>query len=651
MGQIKFIPFKATLVKFSGLILLSLLHIVAFGQANSDSLLSTGDLRMMSLDQLMNMEVTSISNNPEKISQVASAIQVINNEEIVRSSAIRLPEAVALATNLQSTQVNSHDFGITARGFNGLPSAGGILANKLLVLSDGRSIYTPILGGVYWDVQNYILQDIDRIEVVSGPGGTLWGANAVNGVINIVSKSAEETQGLYASSSIGTYLERKTNLRYGFKSGKSFVRVYGQFMELGSSFRGKMADTSSISDRYDMYQAGFRLDRALDNRQNLTVQGDLYTGTQHAGEDFSNTDGANILGRYSKEFNNGSDLRIQGYYDYVWRGTPRDSNDIVQYQLNTYELDAKYRFKLNDWNNVMVGVLYQLREDQTAVTATTNYIPRERSMQLYSVFFQDEITVIPDVLKATIGSKFLHNVFTGFEVQPSARLNYSISDNLSVWGAISRAVRLPSRFDSDITVGGDSFDSEKLLAYELGSRWKVSNKLSLSFAGYINNYDDLRSLDVNTNPDIPYTVVLANSQRAESKGFELFSNLSIMNQWRIRAGYSFFENVIDQKSQLVLAVSEPFESVDPKHTFRLQSISNIGENTELDVLLRVNSKLRRSDTQEEVRGYTGLDIRLARKIESLRLSLVGTNLLKPHNPQAGLGIPRSVFLRIEIGIQ
>lgn len=644
-------PFKLNLIGSISLGVSLLMAGNLLGQSN-DSLLSSNDLKMMSLDELMNVEVTSISNTPQKISEVPSAIQVISNEEILRSSAVRLPEAVSLATNLQSSRVTSHDYGITARGFNGLPSAGGLLANKLLVLNDGRSLYTPLLGGVYWDAQNMILEDIDRIEVVSGPGGTLWGANAVNGVINIVSKSAEETQGLYLSSRTGTFLDNNVEARYGFKVGENtYMRVYGQFIGQKASYN---AQNERAGDNWENTQGGFRLDYNPNAKQSFTLQGDGYMGISHQDTAYTRTDGQNLLGRFTQKFSKGSDLRVQMYLDRVSRLTPNYEEDLTEYVLYTVELDIKYRKPLGERHNLMVGGMYRFRTDETAVTSTTRFRPRNRSMPLTSFFVQDEWSLVPKKLQLTYGSKVLNNVFTGVEFQPSARIAYNPKNNMTIWGAVSRAVRVPSRFDADITGGEKKFEAEYMFAHELGFRMLVGKKLSFSLATFYNKYESLRSLDINPDFTSSFPTLLANSQNAESWGAELSGNYTINENWRLRGGYTYFGSEIWSSSPLVLEISEEFEALDPAHTVKLQSISNIGKDWQFDFLVRYSSLINVRDevkgSVEPVKEYTGLDVRIAKSFDKLELSVVGKDLIKSRNQTAGNFIPRSLFIRIKYSL-
>jgi iron complex outermembrane receptor protein len=618
---------------------LSLAINLAFAQSE-DSTLSSKALKKLSLEELMNVEVTSISMRPEKLTEVASAVQVITGEDIHRSGITRLPEALRLASNLQMAQANSHDFAITARGFNGLPAAGGILANKLLVTIDGRSVYTPLFGGVYWDVQNTMLSDLDRIEVVSGPGGTLWGANAVNGVINIVSKSADETQGLYVSGAGGSFLQDRASVRYGFRIDSNiFIRVYGQRFDQKNTV---LANGTNAKDAWNMTQGGFRMDYYLSKKSTLTVQGDLYGGDENDSVKRNITNGQNILARFTHAFSDKAGLTIRAYYDRTSRRTPNQLPQPFNYELNTFDIEAQHHFALGKRQNILWGVGYRFQQDMTNSTA---FNPQNRSMPLYSTFIQDEIIVMPDHLKLTIGSKFLNNVFSGFEYQPSARVTVTPNNRHTIWTAVSRSVRTPSRFDSDITVTPIKFNSEKVVAYELGYRVRPLAQLSLSFATFYNRYYDLRSLDTYSSTTTP--IILANSQSAESYGFEFSGNYQATDWWRLRGGYTFFHKRIWAENTKVLPLSVEFEGVDPNNIISLQSIMDLPNNFQFDLTGRYVDVLPLTTTTPLVPAYYTFDARLAWIYKAFEISVVGQNILQAEHTEVGTSqIPRTIYGKI-----
>lgn len=617
---------------------LTFLTSVSFAQ-KGDSSKSNILLKKMSLEELMNIEVTSVSMRPEKLTEVASAIQVITSEDIRRSSALRLPEALRLASNLQMAQVNSHDWSITARGMSGLPTAGGILSNKLLVTMDGRSLYSPLFGGVYWDVQNMLLFNVDRIEVVSGPGGTLWGANAVNGIINIVSKSARETQGVYVSTTGGSYLQDRIEMQYGGRIGsKLFYRVYRQRFD-----QDKTSPTDTVN-QWNAKQGGFRMDYYPSQKGTYTLQGDFYNGWEKKGSKYATTNGQNILGRYTYAFSDSSDLKIRVYFDRTDRKTPK-ARTPFNYELNTYDIDIQHRFSIGNRLSILWGGGYRLMQDLTNSAALS---PRNRTMTLFTGFVQEETAIIPNKLKLTIGSKFQHNVFTGVEIQPSARLAIMPNANHTIWTAVSRAVRTPSRFDSDIITATGvkltpvQFKSEKVIAYELGYRVKPMDILSLSIATFYNQYTDLRSLNTSTNPGTP--TIIANDQTAASWGIELSGLCQVLDWWRLRAGYSTFKKKTSSTNSTVLPLSANFEGVDPEYQFTFQSMMNLPKNFSLDLSGRYVSIRKSLPPTPTSPAYFTFDARLAYQFKHFEISIVGQNLIHTEHNEIGVyTIPRSVY--------
>jgi iron complex outermembrane receptor protein len=350
--------------------------------AQSDSLPPVKELKKLSVEELMNIVVTSVSKSPEKLSEVASAIQVITSEDINRSTATRLPEALRLASNMQIAQSGAHDWGITARGFKGSPLASTSLANKLLVMIDGRTVYTPLFGGVYWDVQNVMLEDLNRIEVISGPGGTLWGANAMNGIINIISKNAKETQGLYASGSVGTFLKNSAQLRYGSHIDSTiYYRAYAQHFDYNNTtFPGGI----DAMDSWNYNQGGFRMDIIPSSKNYFTVQGDLYWGTE---DDTGSTlvNGQNLIARWTHTFSESSGLIVQTYFDRTYRNTESTKFTDI---LTTGDIDIQHSLNLGKRNRVVWGIGFRVAEDNVT-SILNNIVPENKTLQLYNAFVQD----------------------------------------------------------------------------------------------------------------------------------------------------------------------------------------------------------------------------------------------------------------------
>ena len=459
---------------------------------------SIGELKQLNVEDLMNVQVTSVSRHPEKLIEAASAIQVITQDDIRRSGATSIPEALRLADNLQVAQKNSHDWAISARGFN------TDLGNKLLVMIDGRTVYTPLYSGVFWDAQDYLLADIDRIEVISGPGGALWGANAVNGVINIITKSAADTQGVYAEGGGGTQPRSLGALRYGGSLGADTqFRVYAKYFDRGDEV---LANGNQEPDAWSQARTGFRIDSQAASRDRLTLQGDYYDGHENVqAGGFGDVSGENLLGRWTRTLSSDSDLTLQTYFDQTHLtdpipsltagGVPLTPPGVLYDDLITYDVDFQHRFPLGARNHVVWGLGYRLTHDALINAPGIGFFPAVLRQNLYSAFVQDEFKFLSN-LELTLGTKLEHNAYTGFEYEPDARLSWNLDSTQALWAAISRAVRTPSRIDHDLSEGtppyfvilkgGSAFESETLLAYELGYRAQLTSKVSASVSTFYN---------------------------------------------------------------------------------------------------------------------------------------------------------------------
>jgi iron complex outermembrane receptor protein len=622
------------------LILIQATGLVSRAAAATNEVTSAAELKRLSLEALMNQDVTVVARRSEKLSATPSAVQVITGQDIHRSGATSLPEALRLAPNLEVAQVNSHDWAISARGFN------NTLANKLLVMIDGRTVYTPLDAGVFWDAQNVLLDDIDRIEVVSGPGGALWGANAVNGIINIVTKSARDTQGLLIEGGGGSLLQDFGAVRYGGSNGTNlFYRVYAQRFDRNATV---FPNGTEANDSWDMSQGGFRMDWYPSEANTVTLQGDDYSGSEAglAGDTF--VDGQNMLGRWSHTISDTSDLSLQAYFDRTWREIP---NSFAE-DLKTYDLDFQFRFALGERQSVTWGAGYRLMQDEVKNRPQLAFIPPNKNMQLFSGFVQDEITLFPDRLQLTLGTKLEHNDFSGFEVQPSARLAWTPSERHTIWGAVSRAVRSPSRIDSDLQatvgptlfVGDRNFDSETVLAYEAGYRVRLVDPLSLSLATFYNDYHDLRSL--NAAPSVPNEFIIGNGFNGQTWGMELSGSYQATGWWRLRAGYTYLNKAL-WANQLNVTPSVR-EGNDPENQVLIQSILDLPAHFQFDAVGRYVDTL----ANPHVPSYVTFDLRLAWQWkEHLEFSVVGQNLWDNQHPEFGAAatrqeIPRSVFGKV-----
>ena len=585
-------------------------------------------LKRLSIEQLMNLEVTSVSKRPERLAQTASAIQVITQEDIRRSGASSLPEALRLASNLQVAQVDSRQWAISGRGFN------STTANKLLVLIDGRTVYTPLFSGVFWDVQQVHLADIDRIEVISGPGATLWGANAVNGVINVITKDAKDTRGLLLSGGGGTELRGFGTVRYGGGLGSGVrYRIYG-----GGFSRDRTALSSGPDSAGDWHlgQGGFRLDWDASTMSHVTLQGDLYDGRidQPAPGDIA-VSGGNVMAKWSRTISETSNLTAHLYYDRTHRDIPGTFGE----DLDIYDVELQHQARLGARHDVVWGLGYRLMNDHVTNTAALAFLPAHVARQWFTGFVQDEIALVPDRLHVALGTKVEHNDYTGFEIQPSGRVNWMLSPSATVWAAVSRAVRTPSRIDRELfapgqppyfLAGGPGFHSEEELAYELGYRHQQGS-LALSVATFYSRYHGLRSLE-QVNPPAATPIVIANGQDGESFGAELTAAYWLTSRWRVRAGYTELRVHIWPNPGSTDTSRGATESQAPNHQFFVHTSVDLPAHLRFDTGFRDIGDIAR----QRVPGYTQLNARLTwQPIAKLDLSIVGQNLLHRRHAEFG----------------
>ncbi len=601
-------------------------------------------MKRLTLEQLMDIDVTSVSKRPEKLFETASAIQVVTAEDVRRSGATSLPEALRLATNLEVAQIDSRQWAITARGFN------NVFADKMLVLIDGRSVYTPLYAGVYWDVQDVLLADLDRIEVISGPGATQWGANAVNGVVNVTTKSAKDTQGMLLSLGAGTELRNDSAVRYGGQLAPGiYYRVYAKYFDRGDSVR---PSGNPGNDAWRAFQGGFRVDADTTPGDTYTLQGDAYNGVAgQLGPDNIRSNGANLLGRWSHRLGANSDWKLQAYFDHTHRRIP---GSFTQ-DLDTGDLDFQHRFPLGAAHDIVWGFGYRVSADDIVNTPDNAFLPPNVTRQSLNAFAQDEITLRKDRLVLTVGSKVEHNDYTGFELEPSVRLAWTPDRQRTIWGAVSRAVRTPSRIDRDLfspaappyrIAGGKNVVSEKLFAYELGYREQLNPGLVLSVATFFNDYDDLRSLEP-LSPPRAFPVEASSGLRGWSAGAELTAEWRVLPTWRLRAGYT--ELRVHSEPQPGTEDRGTRDSIarDPNHELQVRSLLDIGSGWECDAALRYVAPIG----IQSLPAYTELDLRLGwQPRPTWDLSILGQNLLHPHHaefnsPPGRREIERSVNAR------
>jgi iron complex outermembrane recepter protein len=606
-----------------------------------DTMGSPTVLKKLSVEELMNVVVTSVSRRAEPLSHAASAIQVVTQDDIRRSGATSLPEALRLASNLQVAQVDSRQWAISARGFN------GTTANKLLVLIDGRTVYTPLYSGVFWDIQDLPLTDIDRIEVISGPGSTLWGANAVNGVINVITKRPQDTQGLLVAGGGGTGLRGFGSARYGGTVGRSVrYRVYGKGFDRDPT---ALPTGLNATDDWQMGQGGFRVDWESSESDRFTLQGDAYGGQmgQATGRDAA-VNGGNILGRWSRTLSATSDVRVRLYFD----RTHRDIPGVFAEDLNTYDLEFQHRALLGRRHNLVWGVSYRLLDDHVRNSPSLAFLPADDAASWFGGFLQDEISLVPERLTMAVGAKLEHNHFTGFEIQPSGRVNWRMSRSGTLWAAVSRALRAPSRIDRELfapsqppyfLAGGPDFRSERELAYELGYRLQ-HRAMTMSLATFYNQYEGLRSLE-QTNPPAASPLVFGNGLDGESYGAEVTAEYRVADAWRVRVGYTEMRINIWSKPTSTDTSGGSTENHSPNRQFSVNSSVDLPADLRLDGGLRYVGEI----ANQQVPGYAELDARLTwSPTAQLGLSVVGQNLL--HRRHAEFGTP-TTRREIERGLQ
>jgi iron complex outermembrane receptor protein len=631
------------------------------------------DPTQMSLEELLKIEVISLTKRPESRSEAGAAVYVITQDDIRLSGVTSLPEALRLAPGVHVARIDANKWAIGVRGF------ASRLSRSLLVLIDGRSVYSPLFAGVYWEVQDTLLEDVDRIEVIRGPGGTIWGANAVNGVINIITKRAQETQGGVLVGGGGSEEQGFGGLRYGGKIGEDlFYRVYGKAFNRAAAFHSNGPDF----DDWRMGQAGFRLDWDGHHGDTITAQGDVYTGdagqqavvttftppfrtTVDADADLA---GGNFLGRWQRVFSATSDLSVQLYYDRTYRREPtfRESRD-------TFDLDVQRHFRIPWQQEISLGLGYRLTSSDTAAVPTIVFTPSRRTDQLFSAFVQDEIRFVGEQLRLTIGSKFEHNDYSGFEIQPNARLVWTFAPQHTVWGAITRAVRTPSRVEHDLLVtglldprtptfgralGSAAFVSEKLLAYELGYRLQPTSRLFLDVTAFYNHYTDLLSLE----PGAPFTeatpppahvivpFLFRNGLHGEGYGVELAADWQPIDWWHVRGVYAYLQlNLTRDKDSVDPSTVRSTEGSSPTHQLSLRSFMTLPGHLEFDLVWRYVDRL----PSQGIASYLTLDARLGwRPLPQLTLAVVGQNLLRDHHAEFGGGssgtteIERSVYGKV-----
>lgn len=644
------------------------------------------DLTELSIEELANIEVISVSRTPQKKSRSAAAIFVITSEDIRRSGATSIPEALRMVPGIDVARISSSKWAVSSRGFNSRYS------NKLLVLLDGRSLYLTTFSGVFWENQDLFIEDVERIEVVRGPGASLWGANAVNGVINIITKHAKDSTGLQAVAGGGDYERGFARARFGESIGeKNYIRAYASYFN-----RDEMVDQdqNGLGDPWEKFQTGFRTDNELGDNNNLTIQGDIYQSmineestilnleppTYSESLDLENeTTGYNLLSRYTHRLQGGSEMALQLYYDFLDK-----EEGTVNIKDHIFDVDFQFRMSPLSIHEIVWGFGYRLSSDEVdSPLIGIDFDTPKREDSLYSSFVQDTIS-IRDNFQIILGSRFEHNEYTGTEVQPNVRLLWEPSESHLLWAAVSRAVRTPSRGDNDIRftqqvippgVGGNSgpfpeavtiwglsnYKSEDLMAYEIGHRLKAIDTFSLDTTAFYYHYDNLSTYEMgesypildNNPPYVVQPLFVGNRMAADTWGAELSANWQALPIMRFIASYTFYEARLTIEESPTIAGAIYTSDDSPKHQASLRTSIDMPFNTECDIWVRYVDDI----LDGVIDNYTEMDIRLGWKVSrNVELSLSGQNLLHKSHPEyeenyvlnESAEVPRSVYGKVTL---
>jgi iron complex outermembrane recepter protein len=612
------------------------------------------DLATLSLEQLMNEPVTSVSKRETKLSESPAAISVVTQDDIRRMGITTLAEALRLVPGMDVARVSANEWAVSARGFNSQ------FAGKLLVLIDGRTVYTPASAGVFWNAQDVMIEDIDRIEVIRGPGATLWGANAVNGVINIITKRAQDTQGALVAATGGTEDKPGLAARYGGQAGPDLsYRVYAKYFD-----RDGFLDSTGAIDTgaWHTLRGGFRTDWSSSAADSVTVQGDAYSGEAGKPVDVVSltppsvtpinavvqNSGANMLGRWTRAFSPDSALTLQGYFDHVIQGDGNGSE-----HRNTYDIDLQDRFGWGSRNDILWGAGYRLSAIDATQSFNLTWTPPNRDIRLFNLFMQDEIAVIQNRLHLTLGSKFEHDNIDGWNVEPNVRVAWTPAERQTVWGAISRAIRTPALFELDGRLNAAAFqpgpasppvlvsilpnpelESEKLLAYELGYRFAPSNLVSVDISSFINRYSavivrNAGAPQFELNPGqahILLPILEANSPNADTHGVEVSAQWQALQQWMLTASYTWSRMDVPQSPLTALG--------SPEQQFQVRSYLDLPLHLELNAALYYVDAVTEPSGPVSARipAYIRGDVGLIWKPDGmLSLGLWGQNLLSPRH--------------------
>ncbi len=605
---------------------------------------SLEELRDMPIEALSKLDVTSVTRSAASIADAPASIYVITHDDIVRSGTLTLAGILRLAPNLQVMRGGPNETVIAARGLSGNDQAQNF-SNKLLVLIDGRTVYSPLFSGVYWDMQDVLPEDVERIEVISGPGATLWGSNAVNGVINIITRDAGASQGLYGTGVVGnrTY---DLGLRLGGRTSET--ASYRLFVKRHENFE----TASGRDDGSRRTQAGFRVDWNSSPSDALMVQGDGYYGSRSQGTAADeHLYGYDLLTRWRHSGPSGQTLQLQAYYDHTGRHVDDDGG---RFSLDTFDVEGQHSFSPGSGHEIVWGGGARASRYEIEDIPGLDFVPDRRTLFVANIFAQDSVALAP-ALKATVGVKLEGRTYAGLTLLPSARLSWKAGKGMLVWGAVSRAVRSPTPFDRDVveSIGQtifltalSSFRSEKLTALELGTRSTLSSRASLSVSAFYNLYDDLRTVEPAPDGFIPLR--WGNGIKGDSYGFDAWADIRLADWWRLKPGYSLLIQKFRFKDGSVPLLGISQAGNDPKHRASLRSSMDLGSRINADFDLRYVSAL----PDPHVPGYIELGARLGWQFEErAELSLSGFNLLHDHHRELpasqATAIRRSIFVALK----
>ncbi len=646
-----------------GVALVTLATTVGLARAQGDAPpVSPGGkaLAELDLEDLLSVEVTSVAKSPQKLTAAPAAVTVITGEEIRRGGFTSIPEALRLVPGLHVARIMGNRWSIAARGF------GGEFTNKLLVLIDGRAVYTPLFGGVYWDVQDTMLSDVERIEVIRGPGGVMWGANAVNGVINIITKAAKDTSGGQAYGAAGSHERGMSGFRYGGELGEDdFYRIYAKYYDRDEF---ATANGAGAGDESRQIRLGFRTDLDWTERGGITLQGDAYRGDNReqalvpiASAPYvesralrPSVEGGNFLARWSSRGDDGAESTVQSYLDY----TDRSFDTIARERRLTLDLEAQHALAPWHGHSVLVGAGYRVTTDDIDASLAIDFTDRHETDQIVSAFAHDAFDLVPDVLRFSFGAKVQLNDYTGLEVQPDARLVLQMSEKMTSWFSVARAVRTPTRADDalqadlnsqagggglaamGVLFGSKDLESEDLLAFEAGWRWQASPTVAFDAAAFYNQYDDLMTIGQGTpffeaqpRPRIVVPLFWRNAGEAQTWGGEVSANLQVSPTWLVSGHWALLRVQMQVDDPTAIATIQDPETETPRHQVHLRSQWRLGQQVDIAALAWWTDRTRSQTLR--IDDYVRLDLRLGwQPQENIEVSLVGQNLIDTRHAEA-----------------